>query len=1149
MDNNEYFSSLSEDFHKAYGIATAARSKGFDPKTEVEILPAPDLASRVEGLIGVKGISEIIRRKLKGQGRSRLAFDVAEEICKSEAFSEYDDIKRIELAVRVGTAILTEGVLVAPTEGIRSIDKYRNQDGTSYIAAVYAGPIRGAGGTAAALSVALADYSRKFFGIDVYKPTQEEVERYVEEAELYHTRAARLQYRPPDDDIRAIAGNCPVCIDGVPTETIEVSVHGNLRKIGPDGKEIPVTNKVRGGISLVMCEGIAQKAKKMLKETKGVGLDWSWLNGIIKVTVKKSESKSQDEASVFLEELVAGRPILAYPGKTGGFRLRYGRSRLTGIAAKGFSPATMIIADSFIAIGTQLKVEFPGKGCVAVPVDSIEGPFVVLKSGDALRINDAQTALKNKDQVKEIISLGDLLATYGDFKKSNTQLQPSSYVEEFWEEQLKAKDTEARADHESLSFKEAFELSTRYQIPIHPKFLFEFQAVGQQELARLASSIKGALPKAASLFEVESLELNSEPSVKRTLELLNVPHRLVVNKIIVYGDQAQGLLASLGFSSAEAELNDGSALLERYKNEDARDALSFINTVSPFRVMRRSTFIGARIGRPEKSRERLMKPAPHVLFPLGAYGGNDRNITKAYLIDSKKLKSGLNIEIASYTCRKCKRVIDTAYCSDCMEHAFIARRCPSCGNVTEREKCETCKSNTIAYSERNIDLTKIVSTGLRRIGANKLPDSVKGVRGLTNRDKVFEPIEKGIIRAQNGVFIFKDGTARFDATDVPITHFYPGEIGTSVEKLREMGYTRDYMGNELESDEQLVEMRHQDTIMSRRGGSYLLKVSRSVDQMLGGIYGMDAFYNAADPKDLVGQLVVTLSPHTSCGVLNRIIGFADVNVGLAHPYTISARRRNCDGDEDSTMLLLDALINFSREFLPTSVGGSMDAPLVLTLNLLPEEVDDEAHAMEATTGFGLAFYEKTYGYAYPSDVEVEIVEKRLGTEGVYSNINFTHGSSINALANSPKRSQYTQFKTMHEKVDAEFRLMDRIYAIDKPDAARKLIISHFIPDLIGNLHSFSRQTFRCSSCNAKYRRVPLTGKCMRDGGKLLLTISKAGIEKYLEMAIKLAERYQLDPYIRQRLVLVREEISSIFADPEEQMGTSTTGQFNLGRYM
>ena len=42
--------------------------------------------------------------------------------------------------------------------------------------------------------------------------------------------------------------------------------------------------------------------------------------------------------------------------------------------------------------------------------------------------------------------------------------------------------------------------------------------------------------------------------------------------------------------------------------------------------MRRSTRIGARIGRPEKAKERLMKPAPNMLFPIGENGGKERNI-------------------------------------------------------------------------------------------------------------------------------------------------------------------------------------------------------------------------------------------------------------------------------------------------------------------------------------------------------------------------------------------------------------------------------------------------------------------------------------------------------------------------------------------
>ena len=168
--------------------------------------------------------------------------------------------------------------------------------------------------------MALADYARRIFSIGQYKPGLEEIERYVEEVELYHSRCARLQYKPSDDDLRAIVSNCPVCVDGVPSETIEVGVHANLKRTAYDGKEVSMSNRVRGGVPLVLCEGIAQKAKKLLKEVKPFGLEWEWLNSIIKVDIKKSDLKPKDGPG-FLDELVAGRPILAYPNHVGGFRL------------------------------------------------------------------------------------------------------------------------------------------------------------------------------------------------------------------------------------------------------------------------------------------------------------------------------------------------------------------------------------------------------------------------------------------------------------------------------------------------------------------------------------------------------------------------------------------------------------------------------------------------------------------------------------------------------------------------------------------------------------------------------------------------------------------------------------------------------------
>ncbi len=1112
----------------------------------------------MEGLINVKGISELIRKNQQVvKNRNELIFMTIKEICTNSEFSSHETIKRIELAVRVALAMITDGVLVAPTEGMQGISHFRNPDNSDYIAVSYAGPIRSAGGTAVALSVAFADYARRFFSIGDYRATPNEIERYVEELEIYHERVTPLQYRPPADEIRTIVSNCPVCVDGVPTEEVEISVHANMSRRGFDGKDVAVTNRIRGGIPLVV-SSIAQKAKSVSREVRKAGLDWSWLDGIIKLDkVKAAPEASKDETAVFLDELVAGRPILAYPKHFGGFRLRYGRSRMTGIAAKGFSPATMAIVDDFIAIGTQLKIELPGKGCVASPVDSIEGPFVKLKSGESLRINDAETARLLRNRIGKIICLGDVLITYGDFKKSNTKLQPSGYVEEFWEAQLRDATKEMqKVDHANISFEEAYAVSMKYRIPLHPKFLFEFQAVDAEELELLASAILPSLAKSKTAREIEGLKIQAgdgtdgTSELDRILDMLMVPHAFANEGIEIRGDYAKALITSLGFTEGSDLGIRTEGVMEKYK-AGYDDTLSLVNSVSQVKLMKRSIFLGARIGRPEKAKERLMKPALNILFPIGFRGGKERNLSNAYIAGTKKFGStGMDVEIASYRCDSCGLAMDTPYCYSCKRRCRIDYRCPNCGIRQETPVCRNCGAETRAYDERGIDFEALVSKAMQKIGVDKMPKSVKGVKGLVSRKKIAEPVEKGILRSMHGVYIFKDGTARFDATDMPITHFYPKEVGVSAAKLRELGYDKDYEGKELASENQLLELKHQDVIVNKRGGEYLLAVSRFVDDMLQRLYGMGAYYRAKDSQDLIGKLVLSLSPHTSCAVLNRIVGFTEANVGFAHPYVISARRRNADGDEDTIMLLLDALINFSREYLPVTIGGTMDEPLLMMTRVMPQEVDDEVHAMEVVNDYGIEFYSKTFENASPDEAKVELVKNRLETPGAFHNLSFTHAASANAIRDSPKSSIYTILKTMDEKIDEEFKVMDMLESIDKRDAARRLINGHFIRDLIGNLHSFSKQRFRCSSCNAKYRRVPLSGKCTRNncGGKLLLTISKGSIEKYLNTSIKLADRYNLDTYTKQRLQLIKDEIGNLFG-AQEVNADENKGQFNLVNFM
>ncbi|MGC9149889.1 MAG: DNA polymerase II large subunit [Candidatus Micrarchaeia archaeon] len=1110
-DLGEYFSQIEKNLNIEIEIAKKARAKGFDATLSPEIALAGGIGERVEGITQIKGIAKKIEelKKICGDDRTKLAFSLAEEICKELKSESLDEKEKVaEKALRASVAVLTEGVLVAPTEGISSVKIQRNKDSTPYLAIYYSGPIRSAGGTAAATSVLLGEFIRKKLNLFPFKASETEIERYVEEINLYHLKSARLQYKPSDDDIRTIVANVGVCIDGNPTDVFEVTTFRDVFHFDKNLKPIKVTNRIRGGVALVICEGIAQKATKVSKIAKSFGIEWDWIGKIIKVKKQESKEEEKEAESLFLEELVAGRPIFSYPSFVGGFRLRYGRTRLSGIAAKAIHPATMILL-SFTAIGTQMKVEKPGKGCIITPCDSIEGPLVRLKNGNVVRINSVKECNAIKKDVEKILSLGDILITFGDFHKANVPLAPSSYVEEFWLSELKEKSVEEyeRFKNKKPTFEEAFEISKNFGIPMHPSYIFDYWVLSVEELNKLRGFIS---------FDGSKIEASIE--AKELLEKALIPHEVKDGKILIKGDEAKAIALALA--------------IERKEELKGKDSLEAINQVAPFKVMKRSTFIGARMGRPEKAKERLMKPAPNVLFPTAILGNRERILSKAKIA---------NIEVASYYCEKCKEFTIFPYCPRCKTRAKLIRKCPKCGYVGEEEICPRCKTETIAFRNVRVDIEKILNQAFENLGIkNKI--EVKGVRGLIGKNKVAEAIEKGILRAKYNLFVFKDGTCRFDSTDAPLTHFYPKEIHTSVEKLRELGYTKDYLGNELKDEEQLVELMPQDIIINREAIKFFANVARFIDEELEKFYGLKKYYNIQNDEDIVGKLVITLSPHTSTGVLARIIGYTDAKVGFAHPYLICARRRNCDGDEDSAMLLLDALINFSKEYLPSSTGGTMDAPIVLTKKLDPKEIDDEVYSMEIIDEYPKEFYYKTLQEETPSSVTIKQVKDILDDEEKKFHINFTHEVSSNAIEDSPKESLYVSLKTMNEKIEKQFELYKKLNSIKLSDAAERLITSHFLPDIIGNLHSFSKQEFRCVICNTRYRRPPLNGKCPKDGGRLLLTIPKGGIEKYVDIALEIAKNYQVSETLLQRIQLIKKELSQNFQEDKKK-------QFSISSFL
>jgi len=256
----------------------------------------------------------------------------------------------------------------------------------------------------------------------------------------------------------------------------------------------------------------------------------------------------------------------------------------------------------------------------------------------------------------------------------------------------------------------------------------------------------------------------------------------------------------------------------------------------------------------------------------------------------------------------------------------------------------------------------------------------------------------------------------------------------------------------------------------------------------------------------------------------------DIEVDGLHNFPINdfILSSNCDGDEDGLMLLMDVLLNFSHSYVPDKRGGKMDLPLILTTRIDPAEVDKEAHNLDTLHRYPLEFYESTMKHEHSKNSEsiMGLVSSRIGTTLQYENFGFTHDTTD--ISMGPKESTYKTLKSMMDKMNVQLDLAAKIRAVDEADVAYKVIERHFLPDVLGNLRAFSKQSIRCPLCNSIYRRAPLKGICSKCGGKLTLTVHERSIKKYLEISRKIAKQYNLPVYAQQRITLVEKSINSLF---------------------
>lgn len=1288
---------LDEKTEDCYVIAEKARKLGYDPTTFVEIPRASDLASRTEKLLvdhleGVE-VAEDIRVMLAEHDRETTSIRMAQKVSKKFSESGYDLVKSVDVGIRVGLAILTEAVLVAPLEGISEVRLLHNVDGSQFVSVHFAGPIRAAGGTAQALAVLIADMVRRELGINRYIPTTPEVERVKEEFGLYR---GNLQYRPPPEEIETIVRACPVMVNGESTESIECSGYGECRNVDEA--------RVRGGVLLVIGEGLCLKAPKIQKHTERLKVQgWEFIAEFAKKGSKKDggedswKRKTIKPNTKYMKDIIAGRPVFGDPCTPGAFRLKYGRARPSGLAAASLNPSSMVVMDDFLAVGTQMKIERPGKACAVTPCDEAEGPWMILRDGSFLRMDDVELWPEMKKRLVSIWDNGEIVLGYGEFLENNKNLVPAGYCGDWWASDLIDKLDEngiekyiqitnkprqelpagnpasegelvRRKWHqylrsEKLNWDETSAICKSFgcalvgahnlwwaDLPIEwVEYILPILLAAKvdKDNLRISGAVKGWTPRPLEILQAEKEEhempgdfitppsaviastlpqnfhLKIHGMAKATALILGAAHHHDGDDLVITSGW-EALLHGFGISwesgikqavnceihlqqrieklanaatiistektrlkelnakrstvkiAAETEarqLGDDIAETDRkgqvamesvpdpgasdphaYRNalilEDehaAEGVMWLVQQVSPLRQEHAApSRIGTRMARPEKAAQREMKPMSHSLFPIELTGGNQRRLSVAAEKGTLRTKVGVRI------CSKCGRSSPMICCHHPAQ-GIVNGNLKSCGGRTE-PKTDPQNSNSRRQGVfQTLPLLEMTEEARRRLNIDRIPKLIKCRKTLNSKNQTPEALEKGILRAMHSLPVFRDGTIRYDMSDIPTTHFKPTEVSVPFEKLVGLGYTHDIEGMPLVSDEQMLELYPQDFIAGRGAGEFFVRVSKYIDMLLEKYYHQPAFYKCEEPNDLIGHLLIALAPHTSGGVLSRLVGWSKSSGGYAHPLFHASKRRNCDGDEDAIMLLMDGLLNFSKSILPANRGGQMDAPLVLTTKLNPTEVDKEALNVDCAWYYPASFYEATLTQPHPKDVGhmMDFVEKRLDSPSSRRGYGYTHDCiSIDA---GPELSAYKTLESMVDKMNGQLELGRKLRGVDVRNVASSVVRSHFLPDLRGNLVAFTRQKIRCLKCGKSYRRMPLAGKCIdtgkgkpkgagngtsalgikedtnrQCGGNLALTVTEGAVRKYIKVTEHVMETYGLDNYTKQNMEWLAKSVESLF---------------------
>ena len=127
------------------------------------------------------------------------------------------------------------------------------------------------------------------------------------------------------------------------------------------------------------------------------------------------------------------------------------------------------------------------------------------------------------------------------------------------------------------------------------------------------------------------------------------------------------------------------------------------------------------------------------------------------LLNSVRIHGNLHFTMifkSSVTCDSVYNKTTNIYpkCVQCGKRLEPTKFCIKCKKETDKQT--HCGLDTVNYTQQRLDIRDQLNQTIKKLNVS-LPPLIKGVRGTSNKTRVPEALEKGVLRAVHDIYVNK----------------------------------------------------------------------------------------------------------------------------------------------------------------------------------------------------------------------------------------------------------------------------------------------------------------------------------------------------------------------------------------------------------